>query len=148
MPIRVAFAVAILLFALPAAAQELQPLSEWTKGTDAKGNTDYLFTRCAGLSLAIIKYDGISYTQPELEHMKKTAVAFAAAAAKLRSGRDGGKPEDYIGPITIQVETVADQYGVRIIAARQKSGRALDNDPVLAQDDEICRKTAGTPLKK
>lgn len=147
MPIRAALA-AFLLFAVPAAAQELQPLSEWAKGPEAKGKSDYLFTRCAALSLAVIKYDGVSYAQPELEHMKKSAVAYAAAAATLRSKREGGKPEDYIGPIAAEAETMADQYSGRIIAARQKSGHALDNDPVLAGDDEMCRKAAGTPLKK
>lgn len=145
---RAVLAAALLLFAVPAAAQELQPLAEWTKGPEAKGKSDYLFTRCAALSLALIKYDGISYAQPELEHMKKAAVAYAAAAAMFRSKRDGGKPEDYIGPIAADAEAMADQYSGRIIAARQKSGRALDTDPVLAKDDEICRQAAGTPLKK
>lgn len=148
MPIRAALAAAILLLAVPAAAQELQPLSEWSKGPDAKGKSDYLFTRCAALSLAIIKYDGMAYAQTELEHMKKSAVAYASAAALLRGKREGGKPEDYIGPIAADAETMADQYSGRIIAARQKSGHALGNDPVLAQDDEICRQAAGTPLKK
>ncbi|MHB1219841.1 MAG: hypothetical protein ACYC1L_16755 [Alphaproteobacteria bacterium] len=144
---RAALAAALLLFAVPAAAQELQPLAEWTKGPEAKAKPDYLYTRCAALYLAIIKYDGISYARADLEHMKKTAVAFASTAAKTRSGREGGKPEDYIGPIAGQAETMADQYGGRIVAARQKGGRALDTDPVLAQDDEICRKAAGTPKK-
>lgn len=148
MPLRAALAAAFLLLAVPAAAQELKPLSEWGKGPEAKGKADYLFTRCAALSLAIIKYDGVAYSQPELEHMKKAAVAYASAAAMFRSKRDGGKPEDYIGPIAADAETMADQYSGRIIAARQTSGRALDTDPVLAQDDEICRTAAGTPLKK
>ncbi len=149
MPIRAAFAAVILLFAAaPAAAQELQPLSEWIKGPEAKNKSDYLFTRCAALSLAIIKYDGISYSQTELEHMKKAAVAYASAAAMLRGKRDGGKPGDYITPIATDVEAMADQYSGRIVAARQKPGRALDTDPVLAKDDEICRDAAGTPAKK
>jgi hypothetical protein len=148
LPIRAAFAAAFLLLAVPAAAQELQPLSEWTKGPEAKGKSDYLFTRCAALNLAIIKYDGVAYSQPDLEHMKKAAVAYASAAAMLRSKRDGGKPEDYIGPIAADAEAMADQYGERIIAGRQKPGRALDNDSVLAKDDEICHQAAGTPLKK
>lgn len=148
MPIRAALAIAVFLSAGTAAAQELQPLSEWTKGPEAKGKSDYLFTRCAALNLAIIKYDGVAYSQPDLEHMKKAAVAYASAAAKLRSGRDGGKPGDYVGPIAADAEAMADQYGERIVAGRQKPGRALDNDPALAKDDEICRQAAGTPLKK
>ena len=148
MPIRAAVAVAILLLAVPAAAQELQPLSEWSKGPDAKGRADLLFTRCAGLSLALIKYDGISYSQPDLEHMKKSAVAYASAAAMLRSKRDGGKPEDYIGPIAADAEAMAERYSGRIIAARQKPGRALETDSFLGKDDDICRQAAGTPLKK
>lgn len=148
MPIRAAFfAAAFSLFAVPAAAQELQPLSEWSKSPDAKNQSDYLFTRCAALNLAIIKYDGMAYAQPALEHMKKSAVAYASAAALLRSKRDGGKPEDYITPIATDAEKMADQYGTRIIVARQKPGRALDTDPVLAKDDEICRQAAGTPKK-
>ena len=147
MPIRAFLAAALLLFAVPAAAQEMLPLSEWIKSPDSKGKSDYLFTRCAGLSLATIKYDGMAYPQPELEHMKKSAVAYASAAALLRSKRDGGKPEDYIKPIATDAETMAEQYGTQIIAARQKPGRALDTDPVLAKDDEICRQAAGTPKK-
>lgn len=144
---RAVLTAAFFLFAVPAAAQELPPLAEWTKGPEAKTKPDYLYTRCAALSLAVIKYDGVSYAQPDLEHMKKTAVAFASTAAKMRSEREGGKPEAYIGPIAGQAETMSDQYGGRIVAARQKGGRALDTDPVLAQDDEICRKAAGTPKK-
>ena len=148
MLLRAALAAAVLLIAVPAAAQELQPLSEWSKGPDAKSKSDYLFTRCAALNLAVIKYDGVAYSQPDLEHMKKAAVAYASAAASLRGKRDGGKPQDYIGPIAAEAEAMADQYSGRIVAARQKSGRALESDPVLAQDDEICRTAAGTPKKK
>lgn len=147
MPRRAVLATAFLLLAVPAVAQELPPLAEWTKGPEGKTKPEYLYTRCAALSLAVVKYDGISYAQPELEHMKKTAVAFASMAARTRSERDGGKPEDYIGPIASQAEIMADQYGGRIVVARQKGGRALDTDPALAQDDEVCRKIAGTPKK-
>jgi len=147
LPFRAAFAAAVLLLAVPAAAQEMLPLSEWSKSADAKGKADYLFTRCAALSLAVIKYDGVAYQQPELEHLKKSAVAYASAAAMLRSKRDGGKLEDYVKPISTDVEAMAEQYGTQIIAARGKPGRVLDTDPVLAKDDEICRQAAGTPKK-
>lgn len=148
MPIRAVLAAALLLFAAPAAAQELQPLAEWTKGPEAKTKPEYLYTRCAALYLAVIKYDGVAYAQPELEHMKKTAVAFASAAAKQRSERAGGKPETYIGPIAGEVEAMADQYGGRLVAARKgAAGHALDADPALTQDDGICRQAAGTPKK-
>lgn len=142
---RALFAVAVLA-AVPAAAQELQPLADWTKGADAKTKQDYLFTRCAALYLSIIKFDGMAYAQPELELMKKTAVAFATAAAKVGAGRDGGKPEDYINPVVTQAEAMSEQYSVRIVAAREK-GKAIDNDSLLGQDDAVCREIAGTPKK-
>lgn len=149
MLLRAALAAFLLLplVAAPASAQELPPLADWSKGPEAKTKMDYLYTRCAAFYLALIKYDGISYAQPELEHMKKTAVAFASTAARARAAREGGKPEDYVAPISAQVETLADQYGGRVAAARQKPGRAVDTDAMLAQDDAVCRSHAGTPLK-
>lgn len=133
-----------LLGAAPGAAQEMPPLQDWVKGPGAKQDPSYVFVRCAGLYVALARFDGQSLMPADLERMKRAYVSLATAAVAARAETRGGAPKDQVDGVSNDVGNFVDQYGGRIERNRRKAGKALDDDPAMTGDFALCQQTAAS----
>jgi hypothetical protein len=138
---RLALRLAVLFLAAPASAQEMPPLAEWIKMPEARQRPDYTYTRCAGLMLALAKFDGSSFLPEDLAHMKEAYADFGNAAVNFRAQRDGMAPKDFLDGVSNDIGDFVDAYGQRIRKSRDAGQKALDGDPSMAQDFQVCRAT-------
>ena len=141
---RLALRLAVLLFAAPASAQEMTPLAEWMKNPESQQRPDYTYTRCAGLFLALAKFDGRSFLPKDIENMRESYADFGNAAINFRAQRDGMAPKDFLDGVNNDIGDFVDAYQPRIDKARFANRAALDADPAMAQDFAVCRSVSQT----
>lgn len=134
-----AIRLAILFLAAPASAQEMTPMAEWIKTPEAQQRPDYTYTRCAGLFLALAKFDGRSFLPKDIENMRESYADFGNAAISFRAQRDGMAPKDFLDGVNSDIGNFVDAYQPRIDKARFANKAALDADPSMAQDFAVCR---------
>lgn len=140
---RIALRLAFLALAAPASAQEMPPLAEWIRNPESQQRPDYTYTRCAGLMLALAKLDGHSFLPKDLANMKEAYADFGNAAVNFRAQRDGMAPKDFVDGVANDIGDFVDAYSGPINKARWANKAALDSDPVMAQDFEVCRDADG-----
>lgn len=131
-----------LFLAAPTFAQEMTPLAEWIKTPESDQRPDYTYTRCAGLLLALAKFDGGSFLPDDLHNMKEAYTNFAMDAVSFRAQRDGMAPKDFMDGVNSDIGDFVDAYEPRINKARWANKAALDSDGVMAQDFAVCRAVA------
>ena len=142
MRLSAAIRLAVLVLAAPASAQEMTPLAEWIKTPESDQRPDYTYTRCAGLFLALAKFDGGSFLPDDLHNMKEAYTNFAMDAMGFRAQRDGMAPKDFMDGVNNDIGNFVDAYEPRINKARWANKAALDSDPAMAQDFAVCRAVA------
>jgi hypothetical protein len=136
--------ILILALAPIAEAQELMPLAQWLKRSANEQEPSYLFVRCSGYYMSIMKYAGAKFSKEEQDGFTWTSITLAFAAAQVRHSKDGSKMplKDYTENVTKDVKRIADEYVKRMQRNYARSGNAVTDDQLIIGDGETCKAIA------
>lgn len=133
-----ALVVLLSCCALPAMAEEMQPLDAWALTPEAAQRPTYAPVRCAGLYIGLAAYGGKSLSPQTVEGIVKSSTVLTVAAMRTRAGKDG-KPEEHADAVLRETSAESKRYEARMKRNFETTGKAFQDDPVIRRDLQFCR---------